>query len=186
MKWLHIPANFNVLREYIANPEIIVDAGAYIGYTVKAFRVAFPSAKIIAVEPVEESFEELERVCGKMDNVELHCVALGKLKGKLILSSPFEEYPAFPFSGMSAVTGKGYRKRTVDMLPLTDIVERVDIIKIHVQYYVGPVLRGAMPIIKEHRPLLVIEQHTPIEVVLSMVPEYKYETEIGYGLRLFI
>ena len=103
MKWNQIIVNLDILREYVAKPKIIVDVGAYIGYTVRAFRDVFPEASIVAIEPIEESFEELERVCGGMDNVGLHCVAAGKEKGRLTLSSPFEEHPAFPFSGMSAV-----------------------------------------------------------------------------------
>ena len=185
MKWNQIIVNLDVLREYVAKPKIIVDVGAYIGYTARAFRDAFPEAKIIAIEPIEESFEELERACSRLDNIELHCVAAGKEKGRLTLSSPFAEHPAFPFSGMSAVSGKGYMSRVVDMLPLTDIVESADIIKIHTQYYVKEVLEGAMPIIKEHHPLLVIERHTPTEEVLAVIPEYKYVMDIGYGLMLY-
>jgi FkbM family methyltransferase len=182
MRWHNSKIDFEPLKEYV-DPETIVDIGAYIGYTAKAFMKTFPKARVIAIEPVEESFEILTKALG--DNDDWHCLAIGASKGKLKLSSPFEEFQAFPFSGMSAVTGRGYRERTVEMLPLTDLVESAEILKIHVQGYVKEVVEGAMPIIESCHPVLVIEDHISIEDVLALLPEYKYAEKIAW-MKVYI
>lgn len=184
MKWPKIQADFDILKKYV-NPDTIVDVGAYIGYTTKAFIETFPNARVVAIEPIKESFEQLTKEMRKFNNVELHCVAAGPRKGKLTLSSPHEELTSVPLSGMSAVYGRGHMKRTVEMLPLTDIVDSADLIKIHVQGYVREVIEGAMPIIEKHHPVLVIEGHIDIEDVVALLPKYKYETDVGW-MRVYI
>jgi len=54
---VHSQYNFN----YKIIPEVIIDGGANIGLASIAFKNLFPNAKIIAIEPDKENFEQLNR-----------------------------------------------------------------------------------------------------------------------------
>jgi hypothetical protein len=41
-------------------PKLIIDGGAYVGYSSLYFSLKYPEAKIIAVEPEDSNFELLE------------------------------------------------------------------------------------------------------------------------------
>jgi FkbM family methyltransferase len=51
--YFFFPANFN--------PELIIDAGANVGYSSIWFSLRFPEAKILAIEPEEENFQILNK-----------------------------------------------------------------------------------------------------------------------------
>lgn len=58
----------------------IVDVGAHTGQSAIRFRVAFPDARIISVEPIRSTFAELQRRTADL-NVECFRLALGPANG---------------------------------------------------------------------------------------------------------
>lgn len=57
------------------SPRFIVDCGANIGLTTVFFRLRYPEAFIVAVEPEASNFAMLERNTSKLDNI--HCLRVG-------------------------------------------------------------------------------------------------------------
>lgn len=62
----------------------IIDVGSYIGLSILYFKTIYPNCKIIAFEPIPESFKKLEENIYNNDiqNVELHNSAIWDVEGK--------------------------------------------------------------------------------------------------------
>ena len=56
---------------------VILDVGAHVGETSSVFATVFPNAKILALEPVRESFEALGKNTQAYRNVSSFHFALG-------------------------------------------------------------------------------------------------------------
>ena len=54
-----------------ADPQVIIDGGANVGYLVAWYKARFPKATIIAIEPNHDNFRMLQRNCGELPNVYL-------------------------------------------------------------------------------------------------------------------
>ena len=54
-----------------ADPQVIIDGGANVGYSVAWYKARFPKAKIIAFEPDPDNFRMLQINCGALPNVHL-------------------------------------------------------------------------------------------------------------------
>jgi FkbM family methyltransferase len=52
------------------NPTLIIDGGAYVGYSSIYFSLKYPQAKIIAVEPNDSNFEILEKNTRNFPNIQ--------------------------------------------------------------------------------------------------------------------
>jgi FkbM family methyltransferase len=50
-------------------PKLIIDGGAYVGYSSLYFSLKYPQAKIIAVEPEDSNFEVLEKNTRNVPNI---------------------------------------------------------------------------------------------------------------------
>lgn len=60
------------------NANVIIDAGANVGYSVLFFNKLYPNATIIALEPDPSNFEVLKKNCSHLNNVILLNAALWK------------------------------------------------------------------------------------------------------------
>jgi FkbM family methyltransferase len=74
--------------EFGGQPEVIVDAGAYSGLSTAFFAHRFPDAKIIAIEPGQESFDLLVQNTAAFPNVQPLQAALWTESGTVSLSDP--------------------------------------------------------------------------------------------------
>jgi FkbM family methyltransferase len=74
--------------EFGGLPEVIVDAGAYTGLSSAFFAHRFPEAKIIAIEPGQESFDLLVKNTAAFPNVQPLQAALWTESGTVSLSDP--------------------------------------------------------------------------------------------------
>lgn len=70
-------AAYRLVQSLPVSQPVIVDAGAYVGNTTKAFLDQYPSSTIHAIEPVPEHVEQLESAFRNEDNVLIHDVAIG-------------------------------------------------------------------------------------------------------------
>jgi FkbM family methyltransferase len=79
-------------REYAweldAPPRVIVDAGAYVGFSAVFFATRYPNAKIIAIEPAEHNFDLLVQNTASFPNVHAVRGALWAESGTVSLTDP--------------------------------------------------------------------------------------------------
>lgn len=81
-----------IWRDYAAldktqNVGLIVDCGAYVGYSAAYFLSAFPNSHVVAIEPDPENFSVLQRNLSRYSNqVKLNHAAIWSKPGSLSLS----------------------------------------------------------------------------------------------------
>lgn len=144
-------------------PEYIVDVGAHVGVWTIPYKMIFPSAKILCIEPSSFNFEYLrENIKPFHPDITAIRVAAGPESGRLRIAcpTPLQKYmPNAAESGtVSRYGNSDILAEIVPMKPLDEIVERrVDWMKMDIEGYEIPALKGAERILKEDRPILQVE-----------------------------
>lgn len=144
----------SLFKQHVRPGMTIVDVGANIGYHVLMFEhLLRGNGKIVAIEPSPENLVELHaNVEGNhLKNVDVHPVAIGARIANVGVKSGINggilESPDIADVG-------------IRLVPMSDLIsERVDFIKIDVDGYEGEVLKGAVDVLRNHQPTLLIELH---------------------------
>ncbi len=113
-------------------PEVIIDAGAYIGVSTVYFCQKYPEAKIIAVEPEKSNFDFLVRNTESYKNI--FCVNAG-VYGEdvpLVISDPAAEKYAFRVTRGSPA-GETLPGFTIETLMKKFQLSRIDILKMDIE-----------------------------------------------------
>jgi FkbM family methyltransferase len=76
-------------------PSVIVDAGANVGYSVMRFRLEFPDAFIIALEPEQANIVQFKKNCSGDKNIVLEEKALWSTNARLRIRSLDADQNAF-------------------------------------------------------------------------------------------
>jgi FkbM family methyltransferase len=133
-------------------PEVFVDVGAHLGYY--AVRMAKRCERVVAFEPNPISRAKLARnvALNGLDNVSVlpYACGEGSYRARLWLA------------GSGSTLLEGYvrgESAEVEVVPLDEVVERADIVKIDVEGYDWQVLKGMERLIEEQRPTIIIEHH---------------------------
>lgn len=132
-----------------------VDVGAHVGTWTRVLSSYFK--KVVAFEPIPSFVECWEANCKECSNAFLLQGAVSDYKGHLSMAV----VPAN--TGNSRVAAKGDKNViTVNCCTLdealADVGMSIDFIKIDVEGWESKVIEGAENVIKEHRPIMVIEQ----------------------------
>jgi len=142
----------------------IVDVGACIGSTVIPFTIAFPDAKILAIEPSRYNFSYLQFNCKAFPNVELLKIAAHNKRGLIQIAAPgTSQRPGridcYINTGLISAHGNSaYYREDVMADTLDSIVdERVGWLKLDVEGHEQAVLEGATRILSKDRPILQVE-----------------------------
>jgi len=135
----------------------VADVGANIGYYALLFaRAVGPEGAVLCYEPEPDNLVELERTLSwnGLANVRVLPVAVGDSDGEAFL--------ARGVNGRVSANG-GPPPPGAVTVPLrrldTLLPEGVDLLKVDVEGYEGRVLDGAERLLREHRPVLVVELH---------------------------
>lgn len=143
----------------VRDADLFLDCGANYGYfTLLAASVAGPSLAVHAFEPQPLIFERLRRNverCGC--RVQLHRIALGDRPGRVALAQPRRRA-----SGNAYVSPEGGLE--VEVGVLDDVVAATRgklVVKLDVEGYEWPVLKGARRLIREaSRAVVVVELYS--------------------------
>jgi FkbM family methyltransferase len=137
-------------------PSLVVDAGANVGYSSILFALAWPDARVIALEPDESNFLSLVNNTRLIENVEPLRAALWGEPAPLIITNP---------SGRSSGLRVAKTQGTADFPTMTvsDVLafagaDKIDLFKVDVE---GSELNllTKNPHCLDHVGLLVIELH---------------------------
>jgi FkbM family methyltransferase len=137
----------------------IVDVGANTGQSAIRFRAAFPAARIVSVEPIGETFQELVRRTEGL-NVECHRIALGSRRGQATMYlTPFSTTSSLVRPPQDELRGE----EKVDVVTLDEFlrdngISQVDLLKVDAEGYDLEVLRGAAKTLEERRVRFVMAE----------------------------
>jgi FkbM family methyltransferase len=168
--------------------DVVADVGAYVGlYTLSLGQRVRPGGKVIAFEPDPVSFEGLRRhvaLNGLADTVELYRAVVGVEDGAVTFAAGRGSE-----SHVAAVDEASSGRQMVRAVRLDSVLPhgRLDVLKIDVEGYEEPVLRGARALLSDHlrRPRAIyIEVHpyawsgpgTTSESLLTLLHEHAYAT----------
>ncbi len=166
----------------------LVDVGANRGQSIDAFALVVPGRPVHAFEPNSLLAERLSARYGSWPNVTVESVALGDTAGEFILHVPV--YNGYVFDGLASLEEAAARqwleRRVIRYDPakfeirhmscrtrrLDDVGLSPALIKIDVQGFELPVVRGARETLQRHHPVLLIE--TPEDELADHLAELGY------------
>ena len=144
--------------------EFVVDVGANAGQWLSAFMVFANVRRLEAFEPNPEAFLELKRLLDNRPGARLHNFALGDEHTTLNLNVMQNSFlssalPATEVIRREYPTGARVIKQVpVKVFPLDQVLSEeipIDLIKIDVQGFEHPVLRGARKALQRTRAVLI-------------------------------
>lgn len=155
---------------------VVLDIGANIGNHSIYFLKECGAKKVIAFEPVKETFNILKRnieINDLEDKVVLYNCGVGELRSK----AAFEEYDLHNIGGTTL-----YDKEdgdieifSIDSLNLDD---DVTFMKVDVEGFEEKVIRGALETIKKYRPVIMLEawdRSNTIENIIMLLSDLGYD-----------
>lgn len=142
---------------------VLMDIGAHYGvFTLAALRYGGPRARVIAVEPSPEASRILRINVGLAtagDRVQVLQAAAGAADGELAMltTGPLAAHYVI------GIDGDRPDATRIPQLTLESILARTGVVpthvKIDVEGFEGEVLEGGQRILKEHRPVVLLELH---------------------------
>lgn len=176
----------------VYEPTLVADVGANVGIYSIAYSMAWPKAKILAIEPVAENLELLRQNVAPFPNIEVVPVAASDKAGRATMQMPTaDELPSHASVDaredhdiMSIHGTSGRFKQEVECMTLDAIIgdDPVGFMKIDAESHEYYVIKGADSILRNQRPGLFIEiipvnqemsGHT-VEDILLLLATYKY------------
>lgn len=179
------------LRRVLKAGDVAIDAGAHIGFfTMQMAAIVGPSGHVYAFEPFEANADLLDRSIvenGFTDRVVFQRFAVGASSGSAVLTFPRETlntggaYLLRP--GTSPLTGN--LEQPVPVAALDDLTFQrpVRLIKMDVEGAEPLVVRGAVRLLQEDRPVILSEVHpTQLERASGVTPDafLRQLASIGY------
>jgi FkbM family methyltransferase len=146
---------------------VTIDVGAHVGYYTLLAAHANPDGRVIALEPLQPTFERLRRnvSMNRLENVLCLAIAASDSDGEAPMHVPREGL--IPCSaGLGEASCRDWVEHctttivqtgTLDRLARTHGIEGVDLIKIDTEGSEPQVLRGATELLRRHRPAIVCE-----------------------------
>jgi FkbM family methyltransferase len=111
-------------------PNVIVDAGANVGYSVLRFLLEYPDAKIIAVEPGPDNLTQFAKNCAGYPNLSVEPHALWTHKAELRIFNPEEGSNAFR---VAEEPGGPISSLSVDDIIARHSLDRIDLLKMDIE-----------------------------------------------------
>jgi FkbM family methyltransferase len=115
-----------------ADAQLVVDAGANVGYASLFFADRYPNATVVAIEPEPANFEALVRNARYHPRIKPLRAALWPTQGKLDIANPGDEAWAFQ------VTAK--KTGNIEAVTIPDLLERfapnngrIDVLKVDIE-----------------------------------------------------
>jgi FkbM family methyltransferase len=159
----------------VAAGNTVFDVGANVGsYTMQASRLCGPGGKVISFEPSPANFAYLTRhvELNHLTNVQLMPTALSDFDGP----AGFEVSPDGVTSHLTDNGSIEVECRKLDTLAERDGIPVPDCLKIDVEGAEAGVLRGAIGLLRKHRPIVFLATHgNDVEVECRRVLE-----SVGY------
>jgi FkbM family methyltransferase len=189
----HHEEEFVHFMEMIPNKGAILDIGANIGIMTVSLARKFPNATVHSFEPMPQNLKALKRIIRyfKLKNVQLFETALGEENGQLTMVMPVLD--KVKMQGLSHVVEGNDNDPlnqgltfTVPVKKLDDIKElqalpAIHAIKIDVENFEYPVLKGAKALLLKHKPVIYCELWKNERRDLTL----NYLKSLGYKVKVY-
>lgn len=140
-------------------PRNLIDVGANVGISTGYFATMFPDTKIVALEPEEGNFRQLQKNTAPYPNVTAVNAALWDSDGTVNIADPGLHEWGFQTKRKDTQNSDGaVRSVTVSSLMAEHGLEDIDILKIDIEGAEVEVFAASAPWI-DHVGLLVVELH---------------------------
>jgi FkbM family methyltransferase len=171
----------------------ILDVGAHFGYHSMCLKKLYPNSNVLAIEPNPYNAERLELHLSKnkLKEIKVLMLAASNEEGELDFSysdnvessQSTGSYLANVKPPLSSEHYKSFKKAKVSACTLDLICERnsfiPDLVKIDVEGAEVLVLKGSLRLLKDIKPFLCIEAHSPLlEAEVINVLKHDYQIEI--------
>ena len=114
-------------------PNLIVDAGANVGFASCFFNLKYPLAKIIAVEIEDQNILMIEKNCSSIKNFEILKNALSNKKSYFKITNPFNATNSFQISEVATNENYDIESVTVSEILDNNFDADIDILKIDIE-----------------------------------------------------
>jgi FkbM family methyltransferase len=176
-----------VLRKMLSRTSNCIDIGCHLGSVLHELTVIAPEGQHMAFEPTPIKAGWLKR---KFPKVEVHCMALGDEVGEV---SFFLNQTRAGFSSLAPNHDPNIDRLEEIKVPcerLDNLVpegRKIDFIKIDVEGFELPVIRGAAELFARDRPLVMFESMNFHFEKFGYTPRdmYNYLNNIDYSIYLF-
>lgn len=185
------------LNKLIHPGDVVIDIGANLGYFSRLFcRWTSPGGHVYAVEPIRDMYEVLEKNTRKCRNLSLMPYALGEEEKTIELANSSRAKQGFISSGKHFVLDDKSRKEgeELDCFPaemkkgskLFEKLERLNFIKCDVEGYESVILPEIAPVIKKHRPVLLVETGgANRKKTIALLAAMDYQALLLYAGKLY-
>jgi FkbM family methyltransferase len=174
-----------ILKEWAKPGACVADIGAHIGFMTMALaRFVGSSGKVLSVEPSPPSLAQLRSnvELNQLTNVTVIQAAVSDATGR----AQFSILPHATTSHIVNPAETAEAEATTVSVPITRLDDlifnsngpgKIDLVKIDVEGHEGAVLRGATRVLRDSRPKLLIEIHTPSALAdcLRQLQEARYD-----------
>jgi FkbM family methyltransferase len=175
---------------------LIIDVGSNLGQSVLSTKRVLPNARIVGFEPNPANWPALDRMRRRFPDFSYNKIGLSDIDGESAFYCPvyngkvmgglasFDYESAYRW--ISGETVLGFRDDLLSM-QITQLKTRrldefemaPDIIKMDIQGYEEPAVRGAEATIRRHKPVLMIED--PTSSLRGLLAQWGYSNYEYYG-----
>ncbi|MEO8403095.1 MAG: FkbM family methyltransferase [Chitinophagaceae bacterium] len=156
-KGYYEPALTKYIDQYLSTDSIFIDAGSHAGYFSLIAASKCKNGHVFSFEPESGNYGFIKKICSLNDfnNWTVENYALGEVDS-------FLNFQASPSSSMGMISEQGTAKVqavSLDSYFSSITLAKIDLIKIDVEGYGGPVLKGARETIQRFKPHILFEVH---------------------------
>ncbi len=172
-----------VLAPYLSTDSVIIDIGAHSGQFSKLFSRLVPQGKVYGFEPGAYALSIFRLVVKlrHLRNVQIVPLGLSDAPAEQTLFMPIKRSGAFGFGLSSLMPLPSYdaqhtHKETIRLTTLDEFVKeqniaRVDLIKIDIEGWELPALKGAKQTIDTFHPVVMVEVDAEHQARANATPE---------------
>lgn len=167
-----------ILNEYPYIDEdfdLIIDAGANVGYATWVFSERYPNAQIVAIEPENSNMELLKRNTESLGNIK--CIKKGLWSHKTVLSVADDQVDKYSFRLIDKKIGRG-----IETITLNDILNEYPdknkvLVKMDIEGAEAEVFNNNEWVNKI--TYIMIEPHDTLKEIFNSLVEYDYHGRLS-------
>lgn len=148
-------------------PKTIIDAGANLGFSAIYFASRYPSAKICAIEPDTQNFQQLVRHCRPYSNVTCVNAALCSSERKVRIANPSDRLDAYQVTDADETASDWVEGITVDTILERMRWDTISLMKVDIEGSEEDVFGSGSESWIEKVEVFAIEVHDSAEIQAS-------------------